>query len=55
MTKTLDLLKKSEENFSFEKLNKLCWALGSINGVMLEEEENRFVVIVIKELLSLVD
>lgn len=55
MTKTLDFLKKNEENFSFERLNKLCWALGSINGVMQEEEENRFVVIIIKELLNLVD
>jgi len=55
MTWTLEFLKKNEENFSFDKLNKLCWALGSINGVMVEEEENWFVVIVIKELLNLVD
>jgi len=40
MTKTLDILKKNEESFSFDKLNRLCWALGSINGVMVEEEEN---------------
>ena len=38
---------------SFDKLNKLCWALGSISGCMLPEEENKFVVTVIKELLNL--
>jgi len=41
--------------FSFDSLNKLCWALGSISECMMEEEENKFVVIVIKELLNLVD
>lgn len=55
MTKNLDHQKATEDNTSFDKLNKLCWALGSINGVMVEEEESRFVVIVIKELLNLVD
>jgi len=40
MTNTLNNIKKNDENFSFEKLNKLCWALGSINGVMVQEEEN---------------
>jgi len=55
MTWTLDILKRNDENFSFDWLNKLCWALGSINGVLVEDEENRFVVIMIKELLNLVD
>ncbi len=36
-----------------ERLNKLCWALGSISGCMQEDEENQFVVSVIKELLNL--
>lgn len=36
-----------------EALNKLCWAMGSISGCMGEEEENKFVVSVIKELLNL--
>lgn len=36
-----------------ERLNKLCWALGSISGCMGEDEENKFVVSVIKELLNL--
>lgn len=36
-----------------ERLNKLCWALGSISGCMSEDEETKFVVTVIKELLNL--
>ena len=49
------MLLRDKDGFSFDYLNKLCWALGSINGIMVEEEENRFVVIVIKELLNLVE
>jgi len=55
MTRNLDYLKQNDETFSFDKLNKLCWALGSINGVMVEEEESWFVVVIIKELLNLVE
>ena len=40
-------------NVDFAKLNRLCWALGSISGCMSTEEENRFVCNVIKELLNL--
>ena len=40
-------------NVDFTKLNKLCWALGSISGCMGTDEENRFVCNVIKELLNL--
>jgi exportin-1 len=36
-----------------ERLNKLCWALGSISGCMSPDEESKFVVSVIKELLNL--
>ena len=36
-----------------DRLNKLCWALGSISGCMTVDEENKFVVLVIKELLNL--
>jgi exportin-1 len=41
--------------FTFDRLNKLCWALGSISGCMSIEDENKFVVSVIKELLNLVE
>ena len=34
-------------------LNTLCWAIGSISGSMLEEQENRFLVTVIRDLLNL--
>ncbi|KAI9023764.1 nuclear export factor CRM1 [Phycomyces nitens] len=39
--------------WSWQNLNKLCWAIGSISGAMSEETEKRFLVTVIKELLSL--
>lgn len=32
---------------------KLCWAIGSISGAMQEEDEKRFLVTVIKDLLGL--
>jgi hypothetical protein len=35
---------KKREFFTMERLNKLCWALGSISGCMQEDEENKFVV-----------
>jgi exportin-1 len=55
MTQTLDDLLANEANFTFDKLNKLCWALGSVSECMMEDEENKFVVTVIKELLNLVE
>ena len=55
MTTRLDQLMSDERNFTFDSLNKLCWALGSISECMMEDEENKFVVTVIKELLNLVE
>jgi exportin-1 len=49
----LDKLTKDKSSFTFEALNKLCWALGSISGCMHIDEENKFVVQVVKELLNL--
>jgi exportin-1 len=49
----LDKITTDKSYFSFEKLNKLCWALGSISGCMSIDDENRFVVSVVKELLNL--
>jgi exportin-1 len=49
----LDKLTGDKTFFTFDKLNKLCWALGSISGCMSPEDENKFVVSVIKELLNL--
>jgi exportin-1 len=34
-------------------LNRLCWAIGSISGSMVEDQENRFLVTVIRDLLNL--
>ncbi|CAF0774350.1 unnamed protein product, partial [Brachionus calyciflorus] len=41
--------------WSWKNLNSLCWAIGSISGAMQEEDEKRFLVTVIKELLGLVE
>lgn len=55
MTSKLEYLLGDDRRFTFDALNKLCWALGSISECMMEEEENKFVVTVIKELLNLVE
>lgn len=55
MTSKLTYLLSDDRYFSFDALNKLCWALGSVSECMMEEEENKFVVTVIKELLNLVE
>lgn len=39
--------------FSWKNLNRLCWAVGSISGTMVEEDEKRFLVLVIRDLLGL--
>ena len=39
--------------WSWAPLNTLCWAVGSISGAMAEEQENRFLVTVIRDLLNL--
>ncbi|CAF3763002.1 unnamed protein product [Rotaria socialis] len=39
--------------WSWKNLNTLCWAIGSISGAMVEDDEKRFLVTVIKELLGL--
>jgi exportin-1 len=39
--------------WSWKNLNTLCWAIGSISGAMHEEDEKRFLITVIKELLGL--
>eukprot|EP01025_Chloroclados_australasicus_P025135 TRINITY_DN2511_c0_g1_i3.p1 TRINITY_DN2511_c0_g1~~TRINITY_DN2511_c0_g1_i3.p1 ORF type:complete len:676 (-),score=43.53 TRINITY_DN2511_c0_g1_i3:182-1996(-) len=40
-------------NFNWNQLNCLCWAIGSISGSMAEEQENHFLVMVIRDLLGL--
>lgn len=39
--------------WSWNNLNTLCWAIGSISGSMSEDDEKRFLVTVIKDLLGL--
>nr|QEL13144.1 XPO1a [Nicotiana benthamiana] len=41
------------EDWSWNNLNTLCWAIGSISGSMMDEQENRFLVMVIRDLLNL--
>lgn len=39
--------------WSWKNLNTLCWAIGSISGAMNEDDEKRFLVTVIRDLLGL--
>lgn len=39
--------------FGWGPLNRLCWAIGSVSGTFSEEQENRFLVSVIRDLLNL--
>ena len=41
------------DEWSWNNLNRLCWAIGSISGTMTEESEKRFLVTVIKDLLGM--
>ncbi|KAJ9546187.1 hypothetical protein OSB04_025894 [Centaurea solstitialis] len=41
------------EDWNWNNLNTLCWAIGSISGSMMEDQENRFLVMVIRDLLNL--
>jgi exportin-1 len=56
-TETIMLAKLAEQvdgsAWSWNNLNTLCWAIGSISGAMTEDEEKRFLVTVIKDLLGL--
>jgi exportin-1 len=40
-------------SWSWNNLNTLCWAIGSISGAIAEDEEKRFLVTVIKDLLGM--
>lgn len=44
-----------ESEWSWNNINTLCWAIGSISGTMNEDMEKRFLVSVIKDLLSLTE
>uniref|UniRef100_A0A0N4ZS17 Exportin-1 n=1 Tax=Parastrongyloides trichosuri TaxID=131310 RepID=A0A0N4ZS17_PARTI len=39
--------------WSWNNLSRLCWAIGSISGAMHEDDERRFLVTVIRDLLAL--
>lgn len=56
-TESIMLSKLTEQvdgsRWSWNNLNTLCWAIGSISGAMSEDEEKRFLVTVIKDLLGL--
>jgi exportin-1 len=43
----------SDKDCRWNNLNTLCWVIGSISGSMIEERENRFLVMVICDLLRL--
>jgi exportin-1 len=58
-TEKIMLAKLSEQcspdtnGFTWNGTNTLSWAIGSISGAMSEEDEKRFLVIVLKDLLGL--
>lgn len=58
-TESIMLSKLTEQvdgsGWSCSSLNTLCWAIGSISGAMSEDEEKRFLVTVIKDLLGLTE
>ena len=41
--------------YSYENLNSLCWAAGSISGTLPDDEERNFFIKTLKNLLSLVE
>lgn len=52
----LDKLRTQQQagqRFAWQPLNTLCWAIGSIAGSMADDQENRFLVTVIRDLLNL--
>lgn len=51
--KTIGRVQLNGKEWSWGALNTLCWAIGSISGSMMEEQENRFLVTVIRDLLNL--
>lgn len=53
ITICLHFIQVNGSEWSWRNLNTLCWAVGSISGAMPEEDEKRFLVIVIKDLLGL--
>lgn len=56
LTKRLDkITQQPRENFPYDVLSRLCWCLGSISGCMSENDESKFIVSVIKELLNLTE
>lgn len=41
--------------WSVEAINKLCWSIGAISGSMMEEDEKKFLVYIIRDLLTLTE
>lgn len=39
--------------WSFDNLNSICWAIGSISGCLPEQDEKQFLIHTIKNLLNL--
>jgi exportin-1 len=46
-------LQVNGQEWSWNNLNTLCWAIGSISGAQSEDDEKRFLVTVIKDLLGM--
>ena len=55
MLEKLRLQQLNGGEWGWGALNRLCWAIGSISGSMVEDQENRFLVTVIRDLLNLTE
>jgi len=55
LTKLTEQSDSKYNMFNWNTLNTLCWAIGSISGAMGEEDEKKFLIRVIRDLLSLVE
>lgn len=41
-------------SWTYDELNTLCWAIGSISGALSENDEKQFIIVTIQDLLKLV-
>ncbi|MES1905324.1 MAG: Exportin-1 [Paramarteilia canceri] len=43
----------SNPNWTYREINSICWAIGSVSGIMNVEKESKFLVLALKELLNM--
>ena len=48
-----EMITENRENFSITNINRICWSAGAISGAIPADEEKKFVLSILKELLDL--